>query len=410
MNRAWVPGGLLLGAALLAAPVLHAQEPQSPRPTSQAAPLKKVTIGYIDLENDPRHEAVKLSERLVLRARENPFPGARLGVEDSAPLRRTLGAEFTLERMTAKTVEEMPAAVTRGVESGINFFLVDAPAEAWKALAASAKGKDVLLFNISAPQDALRRDLCSRETVHVYPSRAQLMDGLVQFLVHKKWRDYLVLEGPLSEDAEISAAFQRSAKKFGARIVAAQKFVPGTDPRQREKNNPALLSAINRDWDVTFLADSAFDFAREVSYRTIRPRPVVGAIDLEPQAWHWTWEHNGGIQVNTRFMRLTGGRKMDSGDWAAWIAVKMIVQSALRTRSTEFGKQRDFIFGPGSFDGDKVVAMTVRPWDHQLRQAVLLASPWSVAGAAPVEGFMHRTDTLDSLGDDEPETPCKMNK
>ena len=62
------------------------------------------------------------------------------------------------------------------------------------------------------------------------------------------------------------------------------------------------------------------------------------------------------------------------------------------------------------FDGDKVVAMTVRPWDHQLRQAVLLASPWVVAGAAPAEGFLHRTDTLDSLGDDEPETPCKLHK
>ena len=205
--------------------------------------------------------------------------------------------------------------------------------------------------------DLLRRDLCAREFVHTMPSRAQLMDGLVQFLVHKKWRDYLLLEGPSAEDAEVSAAFQRSAKKFGARIVAAQKFVVGTDPRQREKNNPALLSAINRDWDITFIADSAFDFAREVSYRTIRARPVVGAIDLEPAAWHWTWEHNGAPQVNARFGKITGGRKMESADWAAWIAVKMIVQSALRTRSTEFGKQRDFIFGPGSFDGDKVVAI-----------------------------------------------------
>ena len=29
---------------------------------------------------------------------------------------------------------------------------------------------------------------------------------------------------------------------------------------------------------------------------------------------------------------------MESGDWAAWISVKMIVQSALRTRSIEFKK------------------------------------------------------------------------
>ena len=236
------------------------------------------------------------------------------------------------------------------------------------------------------------------------------MDGLTQFLVFKKWRDYLVLEGPSPEDAETTAAFLRSAKKFGARIVDHKKFAPGTDPRQREKNNPALLSAINKDWDVTFIADSAFDFAREVSYRTVKPRPFVGAIDLEPVAWHWTWEHNGAPQVNTRFGKIAGPRKMESPDWAAWVSVKMIVQSALRTRSLDFKKQRDFILGPGTFDGDKGLAMSVRPWDHQLRQAVLLAAPYSVVASAPVEGFLHRLDVLDTLGDDEPETPCKMNR
>jgi hypothetical protein len=30
--------------------------------------------------------------------------------------------------------------------------------------------------------------------------------------------------------------------------------------------------------------------------------------------------------------------------------------------------------------------------------------------AAPVEGFLHRTNELDTLGDDEPETPCHLNK
>ena len=40
-----------------------------------------------------------------------------------------------------------------------------------------------------------------------------------------------------------SRRFTRSAQKFGARIVADQHFKPGTDPREREQNNPALLSA-----------------------------------------------------------------------------------------------------------------------------------------------------------------------
>ena len=170
----------------------------------------------------------------------------------------------------------------------------------------------------------------------------------------------------------MAKAFENSAKKFGARIVAHQQFKPGTDPREREKNDPALLSAINRDYDVVFVADDAFDFARQVPYHTVRARPVIGSIDLEPVAWHWTWERNGAPQVNSRFQKITGGRHMEGADWAAWIAVKMVVQATLRTRSADFDKQREFILGDSDFDGDKGLAVSVRPWDHQLRQAVLL--------------------------------------
>ena len=137
---------------------------------------------------------------------------------------------------------------------------------------------------------------------------------------------------------------------------------------------------------------------------------MVGAIDLEPVAWHWTWEHNGAPQINVRFNRSSGGRRMDSTDWAAWIAVKMVVQATLRTRSAEFNKQREFILGDTGFDGYKGLAVSVRRWDQQLRQAVFLASPYAVIASAPIEGFLHRTNTLDSLGDDEPETPCKLNR
>jgi ABC transporter substrate binding protein (PQQ-dependent alcohol dehydrogenase system) len=89
----------------------------------------------------------------------------------------------------------------------------------------------------------------------------------------------------------------------------------------------------------------------------------------------------------------------------------MIVQSALRTRSADFRKQREFMFAAGTvFDGDKGLAMSVRPWDRQLRQAILLAAPYQVVASAPVEGFLHKTNVLDTLGDDENETPCKLNK
>jgi ABC transporter substrate binding protein (PQQ-dependent alcohol dehydrogenase system) len=235
------------------------------------------------------------------------------------------------------------------------------------------------------------------------------MDALAQYLVSRKWRDILVLEGPLAADAVMTAAFERSTNKFGARIVARRRFKPGNDPRERDQNNPRMLTAINRDYDAVFVADGAFDFARQVPYRIVRPRPVVGSIDLEPVAWHWTWEHNGAPQVHSRFRARASGRHMEGTDWAAWIAVRMVVQAALRTRSMDFRTQRDFIL-TGAFDGNKGLTVSVRPWDHQLRQAILLASPYAVVASAPIEGFLHRIHELDTLGDDEPDSPCRLGK
>jgi ABC transporter substrate binding protein (PQQ-dependent alcohol dehydrogenase system) len=137
---------------------------------------------------------------------------------------------------------------------------------------------------------------------------------------------------------------------------------------------------------------------------------VLGSIDLAPVAWHWTWEHNGAPQVNSRFDKKSGGRHMEGADWAAWVAVKMIVQSALRTRSADFARQRAFILGDASFDGDKGLAVSVRPWDHQVRQAILLAAPYEVVASAPIEGFLHQTNDLDTLGDDRPESACHLDQ
>ena len=337
-------------------------------------------------------------------------PPVQIEIDEATALKRVLNTDFTLERIVAKSPADVAPAVLAAIDAGTHFFLIDAPAEAYKPLAAAARGRDVLLFNVSEPDDSLRRDLCAAEFVHVYPSRAQLMDGLVQYFISRKWRDLLIFEGPLPADATMTAAFEHSAQKFGARIVAHQHFKPGSDPREREANDPALLSAINRDFDAVFVADDTFDFARTVPYHLVRPRPVMGSIDLEPVAWHWTWERNGGPQVNSRFDRKSGGRRMDGSDWAAWASVKIIVQSVLRTRSVDFAKQRAFILGDSDFDGGKGLAMSVRPWDHQLRQGILLAAPYQVVANTPLEGFFHRVNQLDTLGDDEPESKCHLNK
>jgi ABC transporter substrate binding protein (PQQ-dependent alcohol dehydrogenase system) len=379
-------------------------------PTQPTAPQQHVKIAFVQIDGDPRYAPVRAYERIVLKAPEHPFAGAEVGIDEAAPLVRLLKTDFTLDRIVVKSPADVAPAVLQAADNGTHFFLIDAPADAYRPLAVAVRGRDLLLFNVSEPDDALRRDLCAAEFVHVYPSRAQLMDGLVQYVVSRKWTNVLELQGPSPDDAAMTAAFEHSAQKFGPHIVAQRKFKPGTDPRDREQNDPALLSAINRDFDVVFVADSDFDFARTVPYHLVRPRPVMGSIDLEPVAWHWTWDHNGAPQVNSRFEKRSGGRHMAGADWAVWVAVKMIVQSVLHTRSADFSTQRAFILGAGSFDGDKGLAVSVRAWDHQVRQAVLLAAPYEVVASAPIEGFLHQTNELDTLGDDQPESACHLNR
>ncbi len=379
-------------------------------PSSPTSPQQHVKIAFVQIDGDPRYAPIRASDRIILKAPDHPFAGAQIGVDEAAPLIRLLNTDFTLDRIVAKSPADVASVVRQAADAGTHFFLIDTTADAYRSLAAAVHGRDVLLFNVSEPDDPLRRDLCAAEFVHVYPSRAQLMDGLVQYVVSRKWTNLLEFQGPSPDDAAMATAFEHSVQKFGAHIVAQRKFKPGTDPRDREQNDPLLLSALNRDFDVVFVADSDFDFARMVPYHLVRPRPVIGSIDLEPAAWHWTWDHNGAPQVNSRFEKRSGGRRMESADWAAWVAVKMIVQSALHTRSADFSTQRAFILGDASFDGDKGLAVSVRAWDHQVRQAVLLAAPYEVVASAPIEGFLHQTNELDTLGDDQPESTCHLNR
>ena len=152
-------------------------------PTSPAPPRQHVSIGYVEIEGDPRYEPVRAYERLILKTRDHPFVGAQIGLDEAAALVRVLNTEFALERITVKSPAEVAPAVIQALEArGVHFFLIDAPAEAFKPLAAATKGRDTLLFNVSASDDGLRRELCAREFVHVIPSLAMRMDALMQYL------------------------------------------------------------------------------------------------------------------------------------------------------------------------------------------------------------------------------------
>lgn len=56
--------------------------------------------------------------------------------------------------------------------------------------------------------------------------------------------------------------------------------------------------------------------------------------------------------------------------------------------------------------GFKGRALSFRSWDGQLRQPIGLAAARNLVTQAPVEGFLHPINEMDTLGFDKPETAC----
>ena len=373
-----------------------------------AAERAPFTVGYLEIADDQRYAEIRSYTGLKLRTVHRPFPGAEVAARESRATGRALGLKLGLEHAAATDVVGLAAEIRRMRDAdGIRFFLVDADVDRLLALADATRDDQVLLFNVSETADRLRRADCRANLMQVIPSQAMLMDGLAQYLASRNWRRVLVLRGERPADAVAVAAFERSATKFGLKIAAVKDFLLSNDPRNRAQNNIALMTA-EPDHDVIFLADDYGEFGRYVPYQTHLPRPVVGSQGLRASAWHWAWERHGAPQLNQRFDKQAG-REMTDADWAAWAAYKLIVEAAARTGSTDFNAVAAWLKGDAlRFDAYKGNPASFRPWNNQLRQPILLHTHNAVTARAPLDGFLHRRDVLDTLGIDEPESKCRL--
>jgi ABC transporter substrate binding protein (PQQ-dependent alcohol dehydrogenase system) len=344
----------------------------------------------------------------VLRPAIDPFQGAETALRDGRILGRALKLQFALERVEGADGEALVAGLdSLYADKAVRFFLIDAPGEVVAKVAEATRGRDLLLLNISAPDDVLRAEACAPHLLHVAPSLAMLTDALAQYAVLKQWENILVLRGARPEDRTLAESFSRSATRFGAKIVETREFVPTNDPRQREQNNIVLLSS-GPDYDAVFVADTMGEFGRYFPYQIALPRPVIGSVGLVPDAWHWAFERHGAPQLNQRFERLAG-RRMTSYDWAAWAGVRVLIEATARVRSPEFETVAAYLKGSQlTFDMYKGTPGSFRAWDNQLRQPILLHTQDAVIARAPFEQFLHPTNYLDTLGADQPESKCQF--
>lgn len=368
---------------------------------------EKATIGYVQLEDDPRYEEETIEAQYQAQPWGRPYAGAEVAISESEFLGMAVGVKFELIRASVEELTALVETVRKMKDAGINFILVDARAEVVAELAKRTQDMGVLLFNITALDNSLRREQCQTHLLHTAPSRAMLQDAMAQFLVSAKWRDVLVLLGPTEEDAAMFESFEAAAETYGLNIVETRDFVLGTNPRQRSQNNVALLTS-GVDYDAVYVADAHGEFARSVPYQVQEPRPVVGGAGLVADWWHWAWGRHGAPQLNARFFEHAG-RRMTGYDWAAWMAVKAIVEAVVRTKSAEFATVGNYLVGDEIIlDGFKGYRLQFRPWNHQLRQPIFLTTYNWVVERAPLEGFLHQVTELDTLGVDRSEAVCKF--
>lgn len=351
---------------------------------------------------------------LDIPAADDTLAGALLGAADNNTTGKFTNQTFAAVDQTVDAGADVAAAVDALTDKGARFIIADLAAERLLAAAERAKAKGALLFNVSAADERLREEDCRANVIHVTPSRTMLADGLAQYLVWKQWRKWLLIKGSHPNDELLAQAYRHAAKKFGAKIVEERVFEDTGGGRrsdsgsvQTQRQMPVMTQNAP-GFDVLVAVDESEVFAGYLPYRTWDPRPVAGSAGLYPTSWDPAHEQWGAHQLQNRFM-ATFRRLMNARDNNAWLAMRMIGEAATRVGSADPEKLRAFIAGPEfSIAAFKGVRLTLRPWNLQLRQPILLSDGRMTVSVSPQEGFLHQVSELDTLGFDQPETKCRL--
>lgn len=368
-----------------------------------------VRIGYI--RSLSRHPVISLLDQ---PAPDAGFAGAKLAADDNNTTGMATGQSFDLIDQPLRRNADPVAALNQLAGQGVRLILTDLPADGVLKLADAGHGQGIFIFNIAAQDDSLREQDCRPNVIHVAPTRSMLADALAEYLVWKKWTRWFLVTGSHDDDKLLADAYRRSAKRFGARIVE-ERVSPDTGGAretdsgvvQTQQQMPVLTQNAP-GYDVLIAADENQVFAGYLPYRTWDARPVAGSAGLEPVTWDPSSESWGGTQLQNRFLRLFN-RTMKPLDMQAWMAVRMIGEAAARGKTTDPAMLVKYMespdFGIGAYKGQ---LLTLRDWNLQLRQPILLSDGRTVVSISPQPGFLHQVTELDTLGVDRPETKCKL--
>jgi ABC transporter substrate binding protein (PQQ-dependent alcohol dehydrogenase system) len=358
-------------------------------------------IGYLELVP----ERPPTLSNLDLLPEDEGLAGARVGLSDNATTGGFLGHEYVLTETVVDDLAEWLAAAEAALAE-TPLLVVNAPAEALLALADLPAAEGALLFNASAEDTALREAECRANVLHTMPSYDMRSDALAQLMLLKRWTDWVMIRGVDPRDEAFAEALHRSATKFGATIRAELHWKYDSDMRRNAAQEVPVLTQAFPEHHVVVVVDEIDDYGQYILMNTWEPRPVVGSAGASPRAWSDRVEAFGAAQLQNRFERASD-RRMRPVDYAAWAAVRAVGEAVTRTGSADPRTIRGFLLSDGfELAGFKGVPLSFRDWNGQLRQPMPIAHEAALVAMTPVDGFLHPTSTLDTLGTDRPETAC----
>ena len=331
--------------------------------------------------------------------------GAQVALTDTRTTGSFLGHDYSLAVVSVEPDGDFLAAARKALAASRILFL-DASPDDMLAVADLPEARDALLFNVASGQRRLRDADCRANLLHSMVEDAMRTDALMQVLKARRWTRTVLIVGPKPEDRDYAETLRASAAKFGVEILASKDWTFETDLRRAAGQELPLFTQDFPDHDVLLIADEADDFARYVQDNTWLPRPVAGADGLRGEGWAPVLEQWAAVQLQNRF-EAAAGREMGTRDYAAWTALRTIGEAVTRTNSADPAALRRFILSDSfALDGFKGRSLSYRSWNGQLRQPVAVVNARALVELAPLDGYLHQSNEMDTLGLDRPESAC----
>lgn len=368
--------------------------------------IKANTLDTNILYLEQKIETPPVLSNVIDEPKDSGLKGIELAIKDSNKTARFLGQNYNLQKIISKNEEEIISSLEKFINEKNTFVILNVQNDLFKKIVNHPMAEKILILNSANPNSEFRKTICKPNVLHTISSNAMLYDGLVQFMIKRNWKEWLLIKGDNEKDKEIEKAIKRSAKRFGGKIVDEKVWTSTSDIRRKAQSEmPAFTQG--DDYDVVLLADHYGNFGEYVYFNSWLPRPVAGTQGLTPVTWHKVIEAWGAAQLQKRFEKKSK-RWMNSIDYASWLAVRTIVTSVTKTKTNDLKTNVEFIrskdFELGAYKGRK---LSFREFNGQLRQPVPLIHPRALVSTSPQVGFLHPITDLDTLGIAKHELKCQ---